>query len=248
MIHYLKADLWRINRRLPRILAFIICLIIGAAILFISARQKTFNFVKLGESISSVLRYLPVFLAIPNLYFVFEDDLPVKTMQAAIGNGIQRFQVILAKWMEMMLLSLLDCTALLALTCTIGLAKGILLKGSAVTHVAAQICSTLLTIGVMTSLVMILIFHLLHLGLTQLLFFLLTLKPVSLVFCYLEMTHEILAKIQFSRFLLGSNLDAFQLSLGNGRFSFSSLIVILLYWGVGIGVTYRIFRKKELDF
>ena len=248
MIQYLRADLWRINRRIPRILGFVIYLLVGMVIIGVSSGEKMFNFIKLGERMAFTLQILPFILALINLYFVFEDDFQVKTMQTAIGRGMKRFQVILVKWCEMLLLSVVDCIALLILMWGVGFSKGVTLKGSVVFHVAAQMCGTLMTVGVMTALVMIVIFQIMQLGLTQLLFLIAVIKPISLILNYQEMTNETMAKIHLSRFLAGNNLDAFQTSLESGRFDLWNFAVILVYWAVGIGVSYMLFKKKELDF
>ena len=248
MILYFNADLWRINRRIPRIVAFVLYLVIGVATIMVSSGQKSFNFIKLGDSMTTTLQILPVLLAAVNFYFVFEDDFQVKTMQAAIGRGIKRMQIILVKWCEMFVLSFLDCLALLLVMCGTGFGKGVTLKGQAVVHVAAQTCGTMLTIGVMTALVMIVIFQIMQLGLTQLLFLILAIKPVSLIFSYQESVNEVMAKLQLSRFLIGSNLNAWELSMETGRFDLWNFVVILVYWGIGIGASYLVFRKKELDF
>lgn len=248
MIQYLTADLWRINRRIPRIVAWVLYLIIGIASTLFTANQNVFNFIKLGNSIVFALSLWTIFLAMTNLYFVFEDDLQTKTLLTAIGQGIKRYQIIFVKWFEMLLLTLFDCISLTTVMWITGLAKGVTLKGSALTKVSVQLAITCLTFGVMTSLIMIIIFHIMHLGLTQLLFCLLTFKPISLILKYLEMNNEILAKLRFSRFLIGNNLDSFHTSLNAGRFSVKYFIVIFIYWTIGMGVTYLLFRKKELDF
>lgn len=248
MIQYLKADLWRINRRTPRVIIFALYLIMGVILTIINSNQKSYNFIKFGEGIASILGYLPFFLALLNLYFVFEDDLQVKTMQVAIGRGVRRWSVIFAKWCEMIILSVIDCAVMLVLMCGVGLLKGVTLKGYAASKVAAQISGTLLTIGVITALTMIVIFQIMHLGFTQLLFFILFLKPVTLIISYQEVSNEFMAKLNLSRVLIGSNLDGFQMSLESGQFNLWNLIVILMYWGIGMGVTYILFRKKELDF
>lgn len=248
MIHYLKADLWRINRRTPRRIMFILYLLVGIIITVISSNQKSFNFVKLGLCITTTFQILPIVLAMFNLYFVFEDDLQVKTMQVAIGNGTGRLQVILVKWIQMLILSLVDCVSLTAVMCITGLVRGVGLKGYAAAQVAAQLCVTCLTVGVMTSLVMIIIFQIMHIGATQLLFLLICFKPISFILSYQEMSKEIMAKLRLSRFLIGSNLDGFQVALATGKFNLQNFIVILIYWLIGIGATYMIFRKKELDF
>lgn len=248
MIQYLTADLWRINRRIPRIVAWVLYLIIGIASTLFTANQNVFNFIKLGNSIVFALSLWTIFLAMTNLYFVFEDDLQTKTLLTAIGQGIKRYQIIFVKWFEMLLLTLFDCISLTTVMWITGLAKGVTLKGSALTKVSVQLAITCLTFGVMTSLIMIIIFHIMHLGLTQLLFCLLVFKPISLILKYLEMNNEILAKLRFSRFLIGNNLDSFHTSLNAGRFSVKYFIVIFIYWAIGMGVTYLLFRKKELDF
>lgn len=248
MIQYLTADLWRINRRIPRIVAWVLYLIIGIASTLFTANQNVFNFIKLGNSIVFALSLWTIFLAMTNLYFVFEDDLQTKTLLTAIGQGIKRYQIIFVKWFEMLLLTLFDCISLTTVMWITGLAKGVTLKGSALTKVSVQLAITCLTFGVMTSLIMIIIFHIMHLGLTQLLFCLLAFKPISLILKYLEMNNEILAKLRFSRFLIGNNLDSFHTSLNAGKFNTKYFIVIFIYRAIGMGVTYLLFRKKELDF
>lgn len=248
MIQYLKADLWRINRRIPRIIAFVIYLFIGVALILSSSGQKVFNFIKLGDSITSTLQILPIFIAMVNLYFIFEDDFQVKTMQSAIGQGMKRYQIVFVKWFEMFLLVFTDCVALIAVMCITALTKGVTLKGSALMHVISQLSTTCLTLTVITALIMIIIFQIMDLGLTQLLFFILAIKPISMICKYLETSHEILAKLRFSRFLLGNSLDSFCIALSAGRFNVQNFIVIFIYLAIGLGATCLIFRKKELDF
>lgn len=248
MIPYLKADFWRINRRLPRIFVFLIYLVIGIAMTLSSTNQKNFNFIKLGDSMASTLLFLPVFLAVFNLYFVFEDDLQTKTMQVAIGRGTKKLQVIFIKWIEMFLLTFFDCAVLLLCMCGVGLTKGIRLKGSAISQVLAQFCGSWLTIGAMTALIMVIIFHILQIGLTQILFLVLIFKPFTIILSYLETSKEFMARLHLSRFLLGNALNQFQFSMEAGRFDPGNFIIIFIYWMIGIGATYLLFRKKELDF
>lgn len=248
MIQYLKADLWRINRRIPRLVTVIIYLLIGIALTLSLSKQNIFNFVKLGDRIVSTLKILPFLTGMVNLYFVFEDDLQTKTLQTAIGRGTKRYAIIFTKWFEMLVLAFADCALLTVVMWFVGLTKGVTLKGAALTNVMVQLVITCLTIGVITSLTMIMIFQIMNLGLTQLIFCLLAIKPISAIFNYIEMQNEIMAKIRLSRVLLGSNLNSLQTSLSAGRFSMENFVFIFIYWAIGMGVTCLLFKKKELDF
>lgn len=248
MFQYLKADFWRLNRRIPRWIILGAALIISAGIIFSSSKQTNYNFVKLGTAMESVFRYLPPLIAMMNLFFVFEDDLEVKTMQIAIGRGTGRFQIIFVKWLEMVILTLTDCIGLFLVMNATGLIRGVTLKGHSAVLVAAQLCTTVLSVGITTALVMIIIFQSMQVGITQILFLLLSLQPISMILNYLESSREFLAKLRLSRFLAGSNLSGLAQTIKTGRFSFSNIAVIMIYIIIGLGITYTIFKKKELDF
>ena len=248
MIRYLKADLWRINRRVPRILLFVMYLVIGVVVVVMNSRQSSYNFVKLGNCIGTEIGLLSPLLTMLNLYFVFEDDMEAKTMQVAIGKGMGRLQIILVKWLEIILLSLFDCVMLLLCTGVAGVCRGVVLKDSGAAHVLSILCVTVLTNAVLTVFIMMIIFYIMQIGLTQVLFIVLSLKPISAMIGFVEKTNEIMAKLSLSRFLIGSNLDGFQVSLEAGQFNLQNFLVIVIYCVIGIGVTYMLFKKKELDF
>lgn len=249
MIQYLYADLWRIGRRIPRWMIWILSLAIGVAVVVSASGKKNFNYVELGSSMETVLTILPAVLAMLNLYFVYEDDMQVKTMQIAIGRGTGRLAIIFSKWLQMVLLSIIDCVSLiLVMNLTGQLLKGVVLRDHIARGIGAQAISTVLTVAVMTAIVMIFLFNSMHVGIMQIVFLVLCIKPFTLILNSLETRHEFLAELQLSNFMPGKNLDAIKQMITVGQFGVRNITVIIIYCILGIGITYMIFAKKELDF
>ena len=249
MLQYLHADLWRIGRRIPRWVTWILSMVIGAAVIVSASGKKTFNYVELGSSMETVLRILPAFMAMFNLYFVYEDDIQVKTMQTAIGRGTGRFSIIFSKWLQMVILSIFDCVSLILVMSLTGmLTKGAVLRDHIALVIEAQAIVTVLTLAVMTAIVMIFIFNSMHVGIMQIVFLGLCVKPLTLLLNSLEVRYEFLANLQLSGLMPGKNLDTFKQIFTAGQFGIKNMIVIMLYCILGMGITYMIFAKKELDF
>lgn len=249
MLRYLYADLWRVGQRIPRWVIWILSLVIGAAVIVSASGKKNFNYVQMGSSMETVLIILPAILAMFNLYFVYEDDMQVKTMQVAIGRGTGRLVVIFSKWLQMVILSIIDCTGLILVMSLTGfVTKGTVLRDHAVRLVGAQAISTVFAIAVTTAIIMIFIFNSMHVGIMQIVFLVLYLKPFSMILNSLEVRYEFLAKLQLSKFMPGKNLDTFKQMFTGGQLGMRSVTVIMIYCILGMGITYMIFAKKELDF
>lgn len=248
MIHYLKADMWRLNRRIPRWILWGIYLIACMVTAGFAVQKKSFNYVDLGNTMKTSLNIIPYAMAMFHLYFVYEDDLQAKTIQVAIGRGLGRGSVILSKWMQMILLSLLDCIGLIAGMSIVGFTKGIALKGNAVIVVEMQVLRTLLIVGMMTAFVMAIIYYIKHIGATQFLFLVLCFEPVTLIFRSMETMNDTMANIRLTRFLPGENIDGLIQTLTIGQFKLWNFVFVLFYFAVAFGVTYMILRKKEFDF
>ena len=248
MLRYLNADFWRLLRRLPRWTIWIVYLTI-CALYAVSARNtKGFNFVQLGDTITTILAVFPILMAMFNLYFVYEDDLQAKTMQIAIGRGISKLSVVFVKWLEMVILSIVDCISLIIVMSLVGMTKNAILKDHAASLVIAQAVSTVMLVAVITSIIMMLVFYSMHVGLLQVLFLFLCLEPVTRLLSFAERTNEIMTKLQLSRFLPGGNLEGLRQSLTTGQFNIQNILVIVIYLVVGMAVSRLILSKKELDF
>ena len=248
MLRYLNADFWRLLRRLPRWIIWIVYLII-CVLYAVSARNtKGFNFVQLGDTITTTLAVLPILMAMFNLYFVYEDDLQAKTMQIAIGRGISKLSVVFSKWLEMVILSIVDCISLIIVMSLIGMTKNAVLKDHAASLVVAQAVSTVMLVAVITSIIMMLVFYSMHVGLLQVLFLFLCLEPVTRLISLAERVNEIMTKLRLSRFLPGDNLEGLRQSLTTGQFNIQNILVIVIYLVVGMAVSRLILSKKELDF
>lgn len=248
MLRYLNADFWRLQQRIPRWIIWIVYLIICVLYAVSVRNTKGFNFVQLGDAVTTALSVFPILMAMFNLYFVYEDDLQAKTMQIAIGRGISKLSVVFSKWLEMVLLSIVDCIGLIIVMSLVGMTKGAVLKDHAASLVIAQTVCTVMLVAVITSIIMMPVFYSMHVGLLQVLFLFLCLEPVSRLLAFAERTNEIMTKLQLSRFLPGNNLEGFRQSMTTGQFHMQNIFVIAAYLVVGMAVSRLILSKKELDF
>lgn len=248
MIKYIRADLYRIFRRKARIIIALLFIYLTVD-QFWPGKQADTTIVDAVDVIESVLKYAPPILGFLEMFYVFADDFAGKTAQIAIGTGIKRIQVIMTKWVDMLILISLDLMVLTGLSAGLAqLQAGSMpagLSSSLVAHVVVAIISTMAYV----SIVMPIMFAMQSVTLSNILYLVLS---FGLIFKLLGFVSQLerLQKFNIGSITLTNALNVLRsrMLLGSFHIVRVSFIAIVIYTAAGIAVTYLIYRNRELEF
>ncbi len=247
MMRYLKADLWRLSKRIPRIITIILINIILAVVIIKGSQGDSWNSVFFMDKLLKGFSMVIMGYGIVEFISVFSDDFRAKTMQVAIGAGTKRRHVILTKWT--------DCMVLLAgdmlFTCIVGLLTGAMtgvhVNGEQIMDLVINFLGNLIQSGGYYSLVMILVFHMQSVMIPLLVYMFLSIGLLNSVISSLFYIDAI-QKFHLESFTLTNAGQSFISRLIVGSLDFKSLIVMLVYIAIGYVVSSLLFKKKELEF
>lgn len=248
MGQYLKADLWRIAHRKKKWVFWILCMLIGFDFARSTAETTSGNLSLLMTYFRKCLEYVTMFLGFFNLLHVYEDDLSVKTMQVVIGKGVSRGKIITCKWLEMMILTLVDSVTLLGSLWLGTNAGGAVIKGGNAANMLGILVFVLLVTAFAASITMILVFHMMRLGVGLVLYEVLFFRPLTRLNDFLEGIGSRFANLHIGRILPGSNIENFCTGLKIGHFESLNFLIIAFFIALGFYMSGRIFQQKELDF
>lgn len=247
MKNYVKADIRRILPRIPRILILVAYFAVFIAMYIIDARKDTWNSVAFVALVQTYCSFMPPILGLIELICVYSDDFRAKTMQVAIGIGISRKKVVLAKYIEIALVTLFDLL-IFALLCTVMNAiTGIVLRSDLVLEIFGQLLFCWLSVIGYSGLSMILIFALQSTGLATILYLVLSTALVQWALGNITNLPAIRG-LHLQNVLLTTALNNFRSKIIIGSLDFRSSITIIIYFVVSYVITVEIFKKRELEF
>lgn len=247
MINYLRADLKRIYMRIPRLIALLVVYAALIAMLCFSVDEE-WNGINFVVTLSQFSIALPVLLGVIELVSVYADDFKAKTMQIAIGIGIKRRRVILVKLIEMAVLICTDLLFLALVALIVG--GGILhagLQAEQYVDTAVLILDVWMKIVGYSSISMILMFFMQSTGMATLVYIALSSTVVYRLSSML-LEAKWIAPLHLGRYTITALLNIFHSQLVLGNFHIASLIGILIYVGLGFGITVFLFKGRELEF
>ncbi len=248
MRQYLKADLWRIAHRKKKWFFWLLCILIAFDFSRSTIELTSGNLSLLMSYFRKCVEYITMFLGLFNLLHVYEDDLSVKTMQLVIGKGISRGKIITCKWLEMIILTLVDTITILGSLWLGATVTGALIKGGNIVNMLVILVYIMLICAFALSVVMILIFYNMRLGVGLVLYEVLFFRPLTVLNTFLESIGSNYVKLHPGRILPGTNINNFCTGLKIGHFEFLNFLVVVIFIAFGFAMTYRIFKNKELDF
>ena len=250
MRNYIHADVKRILQRSSHLFTMLLVFLVYFCTIYFPNRGAQTTAVTLVASACSTLDWLVTFVGLFEMIAVFSEDFKVKTMQVAIGLGVSRNKVVLCKLLEVAILLVLDCIALTLLTMGVGFLFGapigfIVLRDL----ICTLLVKCLLAQVVCVSLTMIVLFVTQSTILSIFVYALISLGVVNLVLSLMPMFGiTALESLNLHRLTLSYLIGAFQTRLLLGTFDFGPFIGIVIYLGVGIFATCKLFGKRELDF
>lgn len=247
MLKYIKADILRIYKRAFHNVMLVIMAII--VLIFVWDSPDSYNtMTSLYDQMISAVRYGIVPIGVLGIIFSFADDFKAKTAQIAIGIGIPRHEVIFAKWLETMVMALLDYVILMLF----GVVANLLLSGSKITpsqwgHLFVAALVEILTLGAFMGLTMFVAYTTKGVIFPILLYVFLSAGAINSLISKLDYI-DMVQKSRITHYTMTSLSDYLGSNLYMGNLLVKPLIGLLLYCAVWLVLVWLVFRKQELDF
>lgn len=182
-----------------------------------------------------------------NIWISFWDDIRAKSMQAALGMGMKRYQIVLAKWLNITLIAALDMTVLTVLQFIPLIAAGKLAGSFVIGQVILGQISGVLLVAIEMPLVMIVLFQTQQAVLGVIAYVYLTMGVTSGILS-MAIANKLVQKFQLWNIGVADQINIFLAKLFIGQFDIRNFLMVLFYFALGFGVTIYLFNKKELDF
>lgn len=245
--NYVKADIWRIVKRIPRMIAILIMNIVFAIVIIKASAGDSWNSVFFMGKMLTGFSIIAWLCGIVEFISVFSDDFRAKTMQVAIGMGMKRRHVILTKWLDCMFLIISD----MLLVCIVGLltgaATGVRVNGEQLVDLLINVLGEILVSGAYYSLAMVLVFFMQSVLIPLIVYICLVVNLFHTILQYL-FSLEAIRSWNLSKYLLTDASQLFVSRLTVGTFDVKALLLILAYIIIGYVLSSVVFRKKELEF
>lgn len=246
MKNFIRADFHRIMTKRIRILLMILLAIVNV-ISVLKGISDNKNIIEMTNEVGGLNILYMYGIMLINIFVAYGDDFRARNMQVALGMGVKRHQVVLAKWITLSIIVALDILTLTVLQFIPLIVTGKLAGSFVVGHAIMGEIVTVFTILVAMSLTMIVLFQ--------------TQKAILgvLVYIYLTVsaTYSIISVAAMNRFVQKFHLwdigavnqvDIFISKLWIGQFDIRNFLMVVLYFAIGFGATIYLFRRKELDF
>ncbi len=247
MKKYINADLFRLYRRIPRlILLFVIFVII--AILFWPEKESESTIIDLIDVLEGCLKYVPVYIGFVELLYVFGDDFAGKTAQIAIGTGIKRKEVILSKWLEVIIVTAVDVVIITAIGLILSVISKHTLPGELVIDIFAHAVVAVLATGAYMALVFPIMFMMQNITVAFLIYIMLASGAINKILGYVLSLNKFIRTLALEHLTLTNCLNVFRSRMILGTFQFESIVGIILYIALALYITYILYKKRELEF
>lgn len=247
MNRYIRADLHRIFRRISRYIVLVLGFILLGLIIRSTAKTEGTTVYQIVDLLVKAVPYVAVAFGLVEYLYVYVDDFRAKTIQIAIGTGIRRRHVILAKWIEHGFVCIVDYAVLIAMIFGICGFYGISFSGAPAKDVHILFLFGWLKTFVCIGITMIVVFRtqattgglLLYLALC-----------VGLVKGLASIIFEIKAikPLHLSDYLFSSIIDVAKSRAIVGTVSIPHIAGIAAYIIVCYLAACLLFRKREMEF
>ena len=250
MLNYIRADLYRIFHQVFRYIWLVLCIALMAGLVLYSAVKKDLNAIGFAGSIHNYLFFATLIMGIGELSAVFTDDFRAKTMQIAIGSGVSRRHVVLAKLLEVTFLFLLDLLVLTLVMMVGGMVlAGITFTAHPIQQMLVEVLSFTLTASLCADVTMILLFYTQKTGFAPLLYLVLFIDPIDQILRMFASTNEFVQRLHLPDYTMTALTGTINTQLGLGAsFPLKQLILMVVYLIAVYVITCAVFNKQELDF
>ena len=248
MNRYIRADLHRILKRLPRAITLVLIFaLIGYTSWSVKDAGEGISIRDLTDGINGFVTWIVFFFGLIEYSYVYGEDFKAKTMQLAIGTGIRRRHVVLAKWVEGAFLVLLDCVITLAILFGVAAIRGVSFAGGPMRDIMMYFFFEWVSVLAFYALTMPLVFATQATTGGMLIFIALKTGMISGILKAI-FGLKALEPLNLGRFLLTYLVDIARSRAIAGSFSLVHIAVIVIYLVIGYVLTSILFKKKELEF
>ena len=252
MLNYILADYKRVFTRVPHIV--LVVLYQAAFIGFVLFKHwrfaGTYTSVTLldnGTAFYATWMLVIVFLA--DFIQSFSFDFRAKTIQVALGIGISRRDVILAKLAQMALVMLTDFVITFATFFILSAALGLPLAGHQVNFVLCSGLSTVALAVCSVSLLLPLVFRTQNMLLSMVAYLCLATGWItSWVRDLSRLGPEFIARLELEKYCYDKCISLVQSNAIQHTFQLWPVIGTIAWFSLGVYLTWLAFRKMELDF
>ena len=245
MINYIKADLLRIAKRIPRYIVLVIGLGVFAAVMLSMSEGKSVY--EIVDIVTKAMPYICALFGIIEFVFAYTDDIKAKTMQIAIGRGVGRHQVILAKWIEHTLLSLLDCVLVVIEIIICAAIRGAMFSGEPAADIFILMIFGIIKVIGAAGITMIVVFASLNSVLSIIVYICSAVGIVGLIFS-LIVTIGPLENLGIEKYLFSNLIETAKTRMIVGTVSVGHLLGIIVYLILFYFIAVKVFEKHELEF
>ena len=252
MLNYIFADYKRIMARIPRIILIVIfnAIFVGMILNKWNKAAGNFTSVTFLDSATAFFGFFFMFLvALIDFVQTFTYDFRAKTIQVALGIGVSRLEIVVAKLIQLALVLLTDLLITVMLLFILSGIMGVFMNFQQVSFLLLNgLCSiTLVTCS--AALLMPLIFRTQSMVLALIGYFLLVPGILSTALDILaQLGPDFLQDLQLHRYMHDSVINLTFTNAIQGAFQLWPVLVSIAWFAVGVYLTWLSFRKMELDF
>lgn len=246
MKNFLRADFHRIMTKRIRILMMIL-LALADIIYMFSTVSSDKNIIEMTNRVGGLDFIYGNIIMLLNILISYGDDMRAKSMQAALGYGMKRQQIVFVKWINLALMIILDMLFLTVIQFIPLIITGKLAGTFVVGQVIVSQISLVFVSIISITLAMIVLFQTQKAVLGVLVYIYLSMGGTSSIISIAVMNNFV-QKFQLWNIGAADQMNIFISKLWLGQFDIRNFLMVTLYFAIGFGVTIYLFRKKELDF
>lgn len=246
MSKYIKADLYRIFRRIPRYMLLALVMIVVVAVFWPGSNDDS-TIIQLVDLLETFLKYSPIYLGFIEIIYIFGDDFAGKTAQIAIGIGVKRSQIIFAKWLETMIVVGADIAMIVVVSLGLSVFKTHTLPIELLVDIFAHMAVSVVATAAFVALVFPIMFLMQSITIAFLLYMLFCSGAINKIIGYLA-NMKYLRMLNINNLTLSNCLNVFRSRMILGSFHVQSVMGIVIYVVVTLWITIFIYKKRELEF
>ena len=252
MINYILADYKRILTRVPRIIFLVLFEAAFVGVVLHTWKRYAGNYTSVSLMDSSFSFFGLMFTYIMCLVdFIqgFSFDFRAKTIQVALGIGVSRMKVIIAKLIQITLVMLTDLMVTLGVLGVLSAIVGVTLVGHQISYLLLTGLGAILLVACSVSLLLPLVFRTQSMLLAMIGFVILVPGfPSSLIRMASSVAPLFIQRLQLDQYAHDNCVNMFTSNLIQGSFQLWPFIGVIAWFALGIYLTWLAFRKMELDF
>ena len=252
MINYILADYKRVVSRIARILLLVIYQVVFVLFILNKFNKAAGNYtsVTLIDNADTFFgTWFFLILCLSAFIQSFSFDFRAKTIQVALGMGISRLQVIIAKLIQTTLVMLTDFIVTLITFFVLAVIVGTPLASHQIGFIIYDGLGSILLVTCSISLLLPLVFRTQNIVMSMVGYFIMVPGVITGgVRFLLRMAPEFLARMELDRFCHDNCCKLVQANAIQGTFQLWPVIGTIAWFAIGIYLTWLVFRKMELDF